>query len=74
MDASVKGNMSESIFALEDSKDLFEAIGGMNDDQNFGNNGGFPQPDNTEYGVDDMLSVIPGSTDPYAGQSAGLSG
>ena len=69
MDASVKGNMSESIFALEDSKDLFEAIGGMNDDQNFGNNGGLPQPDNTEYGVDDMLTVIPGSTDPYAGQS-----
>lgn len=69
MDASVKGNMSESIFALEDSKDLFEAIGGMNDDQNFGNNGGLPKPDNTEYGVDDMLTVIPGSTDPYAGQS-----
>ena len=66
MDASVKGNMSESIFALEDSKDLFEAIGGMNDDQDFGNNGGLPKPDNTEYGVDDMLTIIPGSTDPYA--------
>lgn len=69
MDTSVKGNMSKSIFALEDSKELFEAIGGLNDDQNFGNSGGIPQPDNTEYGVDDMLTVIPGSTDPYAGQS-----
>ena len=52
------------IFALEDSKDLFEAIGGLNDEQAFS-----ADPADTEYGVDDMLTVIPGSTDPFAGQS-----
>ncbi len=52
------------IFALEDSKDLFEAIGGLNDEQAFSTD-----PADTEYGVDDMLTVIPGSTDPFAGQS-----
>lgn len=55
----------DAIFALEDSKELFEAIGGLNDDQAIG----AQAPDDTEYGVDDMLTVVPGSTDPFAGQS-----
>lgn len=55
----------DNIFALEDSKELFEAVGNLNDDQSML---GAPQ-DNTEYGVDDMLTVVPGSTDPFAGQS-----
>ena len=54
------------IFAIEDSKDLFESIGALNDDTAFGD----PAVDQGgEYGPDDMLTVIPGSTDPYAGQS-----
>ena len=52
-----------NIFAIEDSKDLFEAIGDLNDDPMMG---GQAEP---EHGVDDMLTVIPGSTDPFAGQS-----
>ena len=55
----------DRIFALEDSKELFEAVGNLNDDQSM--MGGVP--DDTEYGVDDMLTVVPGSTDPFAGQS-----
>lgn len=55
----------DKIFALEDSKELFEAVGNLNDDQSMMGN----TPDNTEYGVDDMLTVVPGSTDPFAGQS-----
>lgn len=54
----------DAIFALEDSRELFEAIGGLNDDQTIGADDG-----NQEYGVDDMLTVVPGSTDPFAGQS-----
>ena len=54
------------IFAIEDSKDLFESIGALNDDTAFGD----PAVDQGgEYGPDDMLTVIPGSTDPFAGQS-----
>ena len=54
------------IFAIEDSKDLFESIGALNDDKAFGD----PAVDQGgEYGPDDMLTVIPGSTDPFAGQS-----
>ena len=56
----------DRIFALEDSKELFEAVGNLNDDQSM--IGGGVQ-DDTEYGVDDMLTVVPGSTDPFAGQS-----
>ena len=56
----------DRIFALEDSKELFEAVGNLNDDQTM--MGGAPQ-DDTEYGVDDMLTVVPGSMDPFAGQS-----
>ena len=55
----------DRIFALEDSKELFEAVGNLNDDQSM--MGGVP--DDTEYGVDDMLTVVPGSTDPFACQS-----
>lgn len=55
----------DRIFALEDSKELFEAVGNLNDDQSM--MGGVPN--DTEYGVDDMLTVVPGSTDPFAGQS-----
>jgi hypothetical protein len=56
----------DRIFALEDSKELFEAVGNLNDDQSMMNGG---IQDDTEYGVDDMLTVVPGSTDPFAGQS-----
>ena len=56
----------DRIFALEDSKELFEAVGNLNDDQAMMNGG---IQDDTEYGVDDMLTVVPGSTDPFAGQS-----
>jgi len=56
----------DRIFALEDSKELFEAVGNLNDDQSMIGDG---VQDNTEYGVDDMLTVVPGSTDPFAGQS-----
>ena len=55
-----------NIFAIEDSKDLFEAIGALNDDQMAGVT---EDPNSMEYGPDDMMRVIPGSTDPYAGQS-----
>jgi len=55
-----------NIFAIEDSKDLFEAIGALNDDQM---GGVTDDPNSVEYGPDDMMRVIPGSTDPYAGQS-----
>lgn len=58
----------DAIFALEDSKELFEAIGGLNDDTGF-DSAGMAQTEEPEYGVDDMLTVVPGSTDPFAGQS-----
>lgn len=56
--------MSADIFALENSLSLFETVGGLNDDQT----AGFEDP-NKEYGVDDMLTVIPGSPDTFGGQS-----
>lgn len=52
----------DDIFALEDARSLFEAIGGINDPMADNQNG-------TDFGVDDMLTVIPGSSDNFNGQS-----
>ena len=61
--SEINAKAMADIFALEDSKDLFEAIGDINDDQGMG------LGDETEYGPDQMLTVIPGSTDSFNGQA-----
>ena len=63
--SEINAKAMADIFALEDSKDLFEAIGDINDDQTMG------LGTETEYGPDDMLTVIPGSPDTFGGQSVG---
>ena len=63
--SEINAKAMADIFALEDSKNLFEAIGDLNDDQGMGIG---TEP---EYGPDDMLTVIPGSPDTFGGQSVG---
>ena len=63
--SEINAKAMADIFALEDSKNLFEAIGDLNDDQGMGIG---TEP---EYGPDDMLTVIPGSQDTFGGQSVG---
>ena len=63
--AEINKKAMADIFAIEDSRELFEAIGSLNDDKALGD----PMAEGGEYGPDDMLTVIPGSTDPFAGQS-----
>lgn len=65
--SEINAKAMADIFALEDSKGLFEAIGILNDDDTMNDAmGAQAEPD---YGPDDMLTVIPGSDDQFAGQS-----